>query len=471
MKQCYNVCMGKRLNFWYGSIFGTYWMIFAVISSFASVFLLARGYSNAQIGVTLAAANILAVVLQPLTANVADRSERIGTIEVSQIMTVMMMAFTLGMFFFGGGSMALCVTFALLIAWHTALQPMFNALTFKLEETGIPVNFGVARSVGSLTYSIVCAVLGTVVERTGILSLPITAELACLMLLIALVMTKRTFDRALVLRRKERLELDRERLARTAGADTNSQRLNGSVSGAPAREEHEAPAQEDQKPRKVQAVKSQEEAQGSQARSREDPEAERISLRDFIRRNRLFFILNIGVVGIFFSNSILNSYMMQIVDGVGGTSEDMGRILGFMAALEIPTMVVFSWLKRKFSCQLMLKVASVGFVCKIAVCWIADSVAVLFAGQLFQLVSFALFLPGMVYFTGENMSPGEAVRGQALFTTMITVTTIFSSLIGGWILDVSGPKSLTFISTIATAMGAVIILLVVDRIKPKKEKN
>ena len=63
------------------------------------------------------------------------------------------------------------------------------------------------------------------------------------------------------------------------------------------------------------------------------------------------------------------------------------------------------------------------------------------------------------------MSPGEAVRGQALFTTMITITTIFSSLLGGWILDECGAKTLTLISTLATAAGAVIIFAVVDRIR------
>ena len=128
-------------------------------------------------------------------------------------------------------------------------------------------------------------------------------------------------------------------------------------------------------------------------------------------------------------------------------------------------MVLFTRLKRRFSCQLLLKVAAAGFTVKIAMCWLAGSVAMLYAAQAFQLVSFALFLPGMVYFTGENMSPGEAVRGQALFTTMITVTTIFSSLLGGWILDVSGAKMLTFIATLATAAGAVIVFAVVDRIR------
>lgn len=393
-------------------------MIYAVVSSFASVFLLAKGYANAQIGVTLAAANILAVILQPLTANLADRSQKIGAIGISAVMTVMMMVFTLGMFFFGGGSLALCITFVLLIAWHTALQPMFNALTFKLEESGIPVNFGIARSVGSLAYSILVAALGTIVEHTGIMSLPITSEIVCCMLLLSLILTKRTFDRAKAARLSQRQDGAQEE---PAGAEKQS----------------DLPLQEE----------------------------ENISLVEFIRRNKLFFVLNLGVVGLFFSNSILNNYMVQIVTDVGGTSEDMGRILGVMAFLEIPTMVFFSRLKRKFSCQLLLKVAAAGFTVKIALCWLAGSVGMLYVAQLFQLVSFALFLPGMVYFTGENMSPGEAVRGQALFTTMITVTTIFSSLLGGWILDVSGAKTLTFIATLATAAGAVIVFAVVDRIR------
>ena len=425
--------MSKRLNFWYGSIFGTYWMIYAVVSSFASVFMLAKGYTNAQIGVTLAAANILAVVLQPVTADLADRSEKIGAIGISQIMTVMMMAFVLGMFFFGGGSIGLCVTFVLLIAWHTALQPMFNALTFKLEESGIPVNFGIARSVGSLAYSILVAGLGTLVEHLGIMTLPITAEIICLMLLASLLLTGRTFRQAMTA--KAGRGGDPAAKAGEAGQEAAGQEAAGDEQAEPAQ-----PLEE-------------------------KAEEEKIPLREFIRRNKLFFVLNIGVVGLFFSNSILNNYMVQIVTDVGGTSEDMGRILGVMAFLEIPTMVFFSRLKRRFSCQLLLKVAAAGFTVKIGLCWLAGSVAMLYAAQAFQLVSFALFLPGMVYFTGENMSPGEAVRGQALFTTMITVTTIFSSLLGGWILDVSGAKMLTFIATLATAAGAVIVFCVVDRIR------
>ena len=323
-------------------------------------------------------------------------------------MTVMMMVMTIGLFTFQKKSLALSAIFVLLIAWHTILQPLVNSLNFRLQECGVHINFGMARSLGSLAYSILMAVLGTVVENHGTGVLPVTGEIVMVMLLISLFVTKRQYDKA-----------HRENL--------------------------------------------------KEVQSRGEPEEDgEINLISFVRRNKVFFIVNIGVVGLYFSNSVLNNYMMQIVSDVGGNSEDMGRILSLMAFLEIPTMFCFDALRRRFSCQLMLKAAAAGFTVKIALCWAAQSVAMIFAAHLFQLVSFALFLPAMVHFIDEIMSRGEAVKGQALFTTMITVTTVFSSLVGGVILDMSGAKMLTLTATLVTAVGAVIIFLSVDRVKTSR---
>ena len=404
--------MKRLLNFEYACIHGTYWMFYGVASSFASVFLLARGYSSSQIGVTLAAANILAVVLQPMVADLADRVKRLSLIGITEILTIMMMAVTVGLFIFDGRTAALCTTFVLLIAWHTVLHPLFNSLTFKLEECGVAINFGVARSMGSLAYSALVAVLGTLVEERGILVLPITGEIILAMLLISLIFTKKSYDQARQINEKK--------------VPAAAEKPNGK-------------------------------------------DEESINLWQFIKNNKPFFLVNLGVIGLYFSNSILNNYMMQIVASVGGSSQDMGWILSLMAFLEIPTMICFNFLRKKFSCQLLIKTAAVGFTAKIGICYLAGSVAMIFVAQVFQLVSFALFLPAMVHFIDEVMRKGEAVKGQALFTTMITITTVFSSLIGGMIIDASGANMLTMVSTLATAAGAVIIIAAVDRVKPKTE--
>ena len=110
----------KLLNFDYACIQGTYWMLYGILSSFASVFLLSRGYSNSEIGVILATANVAAVVLQPLAADLADRSGRVSLIGITQWMTVMMMVMTIGLFTFQKKSLALSAIFVLLICRSAA---------------------------------------------------------------------------------------------------------------------------------------------------------------------------------------------------------------------------------------------------------------------------------------------------------------------------------------------------------------
>ncbi|MCQ2546228.1 MAG: MFS transporter [Clostridia bacterium] len=402
--------MDKILNSSYGAIFGTYWVIYAVISSFSSVFMLAKGYTNSEIGITLATANVLAVILQPLIADFADRSKKLGVLGVTEIMTVCMMIFLVGMFAFGGGSLALCAVFVLLIGFHTVLQPFFNSLAFRLEQCGVAINYGIARAVGSLAYSVFVAFFGTLVEKHGVDIMPVAGEISCLLLIASLVFTGHYFKKAM-----------------RAGEGKSA------------------------------------------ALKKDETDSEEINLVQFMKRNRMFFVMSLGIVGLYFSNSVLNFYMAQIVDGVGGTTEDMGRILGVMAFLEIPTMVFFKQLKNRFSCRTLLKVASIGFTVKIALCWLAQSVLMLYVAHIFQLVSFALFLPGMVYFTNEIMSRGEAIKGQALYTTMITIATVISSLLGGIILDAAGPRMLTFIATLVTAIGAAIIIFVIDKVKGGKQ--
>lgn len=409
--------MGKLLNCGYGAIFGTYWMIYGVVSSFASVFMLAKGYTNSQIGITLAAANVLAVIMQPLIADFVDRSKKMGVIGTTEIMTACLMVFTVGMFAFKGGTVALCVVFVLLISFHTVLQPLFNSLAFRFEQTGVSVNYGIARAVGSLAYSVFVAVLGSLIDSMGVGVMPVMGELTCLALIVSLVFTGRCFNKGL-----------KQVRAGNAGSDES----------------------------------------GYDVQIEEPDDEEDINLIQFIKRNRMFFVMNLGVLGLYFSNATLNNYMAQIVTNVGGTTVDMGRILAVMAFLEIPTLVFFKQLKDRFSCQLLLKVAAVGFTVKIAICWMATSVFMLYVAQFLQVVSFALFLPGMVYFSEEMMSRGEAVKGQALYTTMITITTIFATLFGGMILDAGGAKVLTGIATIATAAGAAVIILAVDRVKSNK---
>ena len=392
-----------KLNIEYASTLGAYWMIYGIIGSFASVFMLAKGYDNMHIGMTLAAANLIALLMQPFVADRMDRVKGAKIIDASVRMTLVMMLVGAGYFIFPDGSLMLAAVIALTLAVHALLQPVLNTLAFRLSESGSKVSYGIGRAGGSLGFSAILAVLGTLVEKRGEMAVPACAEAACLLLIALLFLTKGSF------------------------------------------------------------VKMKRAAEAEPGAGKKDDE--RIDLGEFIRRNKYFFIMNLGIAGLFFSNAVLSNYMPQIAGNVGGTTEQVGRILSLMAILEMPTMIFIDKIKKYFSSRALIRLASLGLTGKIAVCWLAGSVKILFAAQAFQLIGFALMMPAMVYYVNEIMSPGEAVKGQALFTMMIVLSTIAASFAGGWLLDVSGAGAMNLVSLIVTAAGALVVIFTIGKVE------
>ena len=67
--------MKKHLSVRYGTIQGCYWMGYAALMGYASVYLLEKDFTNTQIGLLTAVGCIVSAVLQPALASYADRPE------------------------------------------------------------------------------------------------------------------------------------------------------------------------------------------------------------------------------------------------------------------------------------------------------------------------------------------------------------------------------------------------------------
>lgn len=399
--------MKKMLNISYGAIQGTYWMYFGAIMSFASVFLLDKNYSNSEIGVILAAASILAVVLQPLLADAADKARKITLTDITGIITIGLLAATASFYVFTSKTLILSILFILLGALLTSLQPLINSMAFYLSKSGHAINFGVTRSGGSVAYAVLCAILGSLVTAYGTRVIPATGIAILVLMLLCLAATDKLYKKAV------------------SEKDT------------------------------------------CDAAEKTDQDAEGISLIGFVTRNKYFVLFSVGIVFVFFQNSVFNTYMAQIIMNVGGTSGQMGRLFSFMALLELPGLFFFSQLRKRFSCQFMLKVSSVAFVLKVFLSYIAPSVAFIYAAFLFQLISFPIFLSASVHLVDEVMEKGEAVKGQSFVTGMITLSNVFASLVGGVILDLRGASLLLLVSTVLCVIGTLIVVFAVGKIRSK----
>lgn len=442
----------RILNAGYANIFAAYWMFYGVANAFASAYLLPKGYTNAEIGIILAVGSVLAVFLQPIMADIADRSKKLSLLGVTQLSAGLLIVLEATLFAMAHKSLALWVVFVMIIAWLTALQPLFNSLAFHLEESGVHIHFGICRGMGSLGFALLTAVLGTFVEMWGANILPAVGELTLAGLLVTIMIVKREFERCV-----------------KAKAQTRSASAGAGVSG-----DAEVSAASDEVRTAVEAGALR--APADVSTNEETPlplppdsadKQEEINLWRFIRDNKLFLVLNIGVIGLYFSNAVLNNFMLQIVNAVGGTSEDMGRVLAVMAFMEMPALFFFDKVKARFSCQTLLKVAAVGFTLRVGLIFLAKSMTVIYLAHIFQTLGFALFLPAMVVFIGDVMRRGEAVKGQAFFTAMTTVAAMISSVLGGIMLDVRDAHFMLLVSTLVTAAGAVVIILVVGKIRKK----
>jgi len=186
---------------------------------------------------------------------------------------------------------------------------------------------------------------------------------------------------------------------------------------------------------------------------------EALTLSALFSRCRSFLFLLLGTALLFFGHSLINNFIIQIVTNVGGTSAQMGTLCSYAALMELPAMLLFDRLHRKFTCVQLLRFAAVFFILKITLTLLASSVAMLFLAQTLQALSFALLIPASVRYADETMPAQDANKAQALLTVAITVGNIFSSMVGGVLIDRIAVRGALTVGLAVTVAGTLTVLL------------
>lgn len=398
-----------KLNINYGSIQAAYWMICSIVVSFASAFLLDRGYTSTVIGIVFAVGNILAIIIQPLAADITDKSKKVCASDIIILLgsvSVVAMAVIIAI---PRGSIIVAALFSVLIALFFSMQSFISAVWFYLEETGYRINFGVCRAAGSLSYALLCTLMGLVIKKFGSDMIIWCGIVASLFIIITAVVSK---------------NLHKKHLSKG--------------------DEHEVIFADNEKA---------------------------VSAFAFLKKYKLFSILMFGIACIFFAHNALGNFYLQVIMPVGGDESDLGFILGFTALLELPAMIFFDRLSKKFGAGKLLAVSAVFFVIKTGLIAMAQNMAFMYFAHIFQLASFALYSPAIVKFVNETIPDEDAVKGQAFAAAMITVGSIFVSVIGGYIIDNYSARTLIVISTAVVAVGAVAVVIAVKKLEIANYKN
>lgn len=144
-----------------------YWATAAGVVSFATAFLLQKGFAASTVGILLASGNLLSCVFQPVLADRADRIGgnvlkwlTVGLTLLSAVCFVSIQLLPLPSAVFG-------LLYLLGVFAFDAMNPLMNALNVSYMTSGYTINYGLSRGLGSLAYAFAALGIGKVMAQFG----------------------------------------------------------------------------------------------------------------------------------------------------------------------------------------------------------------------------------------------------------------------------------------------------------------
>ena len=159
--------MKKSLTLQYTLQQIAFWAAAAGVISFATAFLLEKGFSTSVVGILLASGNLLSCAFQPILASWADRLG--GNI---------LKRFIIGLTMCSIGCFASTVLldlpqwlFGLLyllgVFTFDAMNPLNNAISVMYNANGYRIDYGMGRGIGSFAYSLSALLIGRMMADYG----------------------------------------------------------------------------------------------------------------------------------------------------------------------------------------------------------------------------------------------------------------------------------------------------------------
>lgn len=389
----------KQLNIEYFSLQSLFWMTYCMVVGFSVTYLLSCGYSNSEAGYILASANICALILQPFLADLADHSKKINAMTILLVSIAIIFVCSIGLFFISIRSAVLTLIYVVMITLANAVIAFLTSVQFLMDTSKSKINFGLCRAGGSLCFAILSALMGIMIERIGMKSIP-TALFIITLFIIVLCMY-----------------ITRHRI--------NDKQTTGST---------------------LEKRKSS-------------------SLFIFFRENPKFMILSVAMLFIYYAHAFITNFTISIVRNVGGNHREMGYLIAFMALMELPGMIGFKEISRRFKVSSLLLFSMIMFSVKAIIVWLSPSLITLTFGFALQVVSFALYIPASVQYANIIIDEKDTVKAQMMFNFMQAGGAVFSSIIGGWLIDFSGISHALLVGAILSCIGTMIAFMGIQNTK------
>ncbi|MGP1402805.1 MAG: MFS transporter [Catonella sp.] len=179
----------RNLTFKYIVIQIGMWAMYAPLMGYTSVFLLAKGFSNTEVGIISGLGCIISAVLQAMVSSYADRENSKSVKAILIMFAALQIALAVVLLALGNNFVfAIGVIFGALIAIMQLMVPLTNSMAMEMMNQGKLINYGAARGTASMVYAILVNTMGAFAKGNNLNIVPIATMLSAAILLVGTVL-------------------------------------------------------------------------------------------------------------------------------------------------------------------------------------------------------------------------------------------------------------------------------------------
>lgn len=386
------------IKFWYALIQIMIWGGYGVILCYCSNFLKSMSFQDSHVSIVMGTASGLAIIVQLL---LAEMIQRIRFLETAWMIALQGAVILIAGLLMLQNTNIIAVAVAGIAVGCVALQTLpslSNSLATESEQAGKPVNFPVARGMGSLAYSIVSLVAGRLIGSMGIRAVVyLTIIIGTILCLAAILFQK------------------------VAKLHT------------------------------IQNVVAGDTIQNS------EKEEKNTSVKIFFKKYPFLVLFLIGSILLYINHNLVSTFMQQITEAKGAGASEQGTAIAIAGVLELPAMFGFSYLLKKASCAKWVRLSGLCFLMKAVIIFLAPNYIWLYVAQIFQMGGFAIYTVGSVEYVGSKIEAQDAVRAQTYLATTITAGSLIALYFGGFICQYAGVNVMVATAAVLAFAGFLII--------------
>lgn len=403
----------KKLTTKYCALQGTYWMLAAVGLAFVTPLLEAKGFNSIEIGWLNGVKYISVIVFQIWIATFSDQHAKTFPLKwIMEIMGVLGILAAAIFWFLDNNFLEAVIVFILYGATVNCLSPIVDSLSIQYMNHGREFNYTLSRACGSGCWAISCVAIGAFSDLFGVNNILLLQISATVLFLVVCVIM-------------DPVDFSKENRLPECGKKSDNDVSFCDLSAEDNTKVHTS--------------------------------------WYLIRNYPKYTLFLIGCMILFMGYNLNATFMIDVIEGLGGGHTEFGLGEFVLAVSEMPVALFFVKMRKRFSIDQMMIICALFCTLRAIATTFAPTVSFVILSQTLEVLGLGIFYAGSVYFVMENLPDTDVVKGVSFINVAsVGVGQAVASICCGMIKAALGLYNLLLISS-AVSFVAIIIMLIMNR--------